>query len=179
VDNTNVKVPQSIKMSYIYKQQQHQQQQHKNNLTPLKINSNSSDLPPPHEDSGRKNTDDSCSTTMSSPISSINGSSLVSPQSSNTINTVQNIPTRFIDRRISASALPVDPHKFNVKYSEVGQKIAQKAQEALKKTKDVDAANDAIIHTVSKRSEHVENGNGSGSGSGGGSASDDWQNVSF
>ena len=61
----------------------------------------------------------------------------------------------------------------------MGQKIAQKAQEALKKTKDVDAANDAIIHTISKRSEHVENGNGSGSGSGGGSASDDWQNVSF
>jgi trimeric autotransporter adhesin len=174
VDNTNVKVPQSIKMSYIYKQQQ---QQHKNNLTPLKINSNSSDLPPPHEDSSRKNTDDSCSTTMSSPISSINGSSLVSPQSSN-ISTVQNIPTRFIDRRISTSALPVDPHKFNVKYSEVGQKIAQKAQEALKKTKDVDA-NEAIIQTISKRSEHFENGNGSGSGSGGGSASDDWQNVSF
>ena len=154
-------------MSYIYKQQQ--LPQHKNNLTPLKINSNNSNESS-HDDvsSGRM-------TNMSSPGSSINGSGIVSPQANN--NSVQNLPTRYIDRRISTSAIPADPHKFNVKYSEVGLKIAKKAQDAIKKAKEVDA-NETPVETIIKRSDYAENGNGSGSGSGGGSASEDWQNVS-
>jgi hypothetical protein len=53
---------------------------------------------------------------------------------------VQVIPTRFIDRRVSTSLIQSDPYKFNVNYFEAGQRLAKKAQEQLKsleKTKDL------------------------------------------
>lgn len=78
-----------------------------------------------------------------SPISSTN--SVASPRlisgSSNNINsnannhssgTVQSIPTRFVDRRVSTSIIESNPYKFNVNYSEAGQRLAKKAQEQLK-----------------------------------------------
>jgi hypothetical protein len=46
--------------------------------------------------------------------------------------TVQVIPTRFIDRRVSTSLIQSDPYKFNVNYFEAGQRLAKKAQEQLK-----------------------------------------------
>jgi hypothetical protein len=42
------------------------------------------------------------------------------------------IPTRFVDRRVSTSVAQSDPYRFNVNYSEAGQRLARKAQEQLK-----------------------------------------------
>lgn len=42
------------------------------------------------------------------------------------------IPTRHVDRRVSTSVTQTDPYKFNVNYSEAGQRLARKAQEQLK-----------------------------------------------
>ena len=150
----------SSKMSYIYKQHQHKQPSKANEIT-SPSNGNSTD-----QETAEKKSHDETSET----------SALVSPQANAATNL--HIPTRYSDRRVSTSAISTDPHKFNVKYAEVGQRIARKAQETIKKAKEIDA-NDALstAPATSKRSDSVENGNGSGSGSGGGSANDDWQNV--
>jgi len=42
------------------------------------------------------------------------------------------IPTRYVDRRVSSSAIQQDPYKYNVNYSEAGQRLARQAQEQLK-----------------------------------------------
>lgn len=76
-----------------------------------------------------------------------NGSSsgLTSPHNNNNNNhnhsTTTVIPTRFIDRRVSSGVAQTDPYKFNVNYSELGQRLAKKAQAQLKsleKSKDAD-----------------------------------------
>ena len=183
-------------MSYIYKQQ-HQQK----NFAPLKINSNEINLKETkrtHTDSLVQNrnyansnensennfdelerkiqTDDSA--TMS-PISSTNSAAL-SPQASSN---QQQIPTRYIDRRISTSALSTDPHKFNVNYTTAGQKLARKAQELIKsveiskEAEQTDATSVVNNKRANDNQANDNNGNGSGSGSGGGSVNDDWQNV--
>lgn len=184
-------------MSYIYKQHQPK------NFTPLKLNSNEINLKDQKrtntdslvinrnynnennennfDDLERKNqTDDSA--TMS-PISSTNSAALSPHQQINIAPAnQQQIPTRYIDRRTSTSAIPTDPHKFNVNYSTAGQKLARKAQELIKSVeiskdsvkKDAEQTN---IKSIVNDNQASDNGNGSGSGSGGGSINEDWQNV--
>jgi hypothetical protein len=141
-----------------------------------------------HIDDARSS--DSPSTT-NSPLSSSNSSnSPTSPNqqsittTSSTNLTSQSIPTRYIDRRVSTSVIQSDPYKFNVNYSEAGQKLAKKAQEQLKtvekcKELSVNAAGAAGTNSLSgsrttsrRNSELLMNENGS-------LVSDDWQNVSF
>jgi len=98
--------------------------------------------------------------------------------------TSQPIPTRYIDRRVSTSVIQSDPYKFNVNYSEAGQKLAKKAQEQLKtveKCKELGlnatgasgtTSQSGSTSTSRRNSELLMNENGS-------LVSDDWQNVSL
>ena len=168
----------SLNMSYIYKQQQQQQKSH---LGPLKIsNSNQSELnlksekplSPSQSQLNCNVLENSENTFDTGPISPVSSSSTaVSPQQQQ--QNTQHIPTRYVDRRISTSALPADPHKFNVNYSTAGQKLARKAQELLKsveisKESETPASNDTanIATTPTHNADSLSNG-----------ISDDWQNV--
>ncbi len=141
-----------------------------------------------------------------SPISSTN-SAVVSPRVNNNNNSTSNslntsttvIPTRFIDRRVCS--VPVE-QKFNLNYSEVGQRLARKAEETLKTVEvSKEKQKQFVQSTFLNGNTNVTNAkNGpsllqaalaynkknladqqpqkpKSSGSGGGSASDDWQNV--
>jgi len=135
-----------------------------------------------------------------SPISSTN-SAVVSPRlNNNNLNTSQTvIPTRYIDRRVSS--VPVE-QKYNLNYSEVGQRLARKAEETLKTVEiSKEKQKQFVQSTFLNGNTNVTNAkNGpsllqaalaynkknlaeqqpqkpKSSGSGGGSASDDWQNV--
>ena len=116
-----------------------------------------------------------------SPISSTN--SALSPHlvsncnnNSSSNNNVQTIPTRFIDRRVSNGVAQSDPYKFNVNYSEAGQRLARKAQEQLKTVeKSKEETQEVIITTSSNRrnSDYFGNNNDEAP------IGDDWQNVSW
>ena len=116
-----------------------------------------------------------------SPISSTN--SALSPHlvsncnnNSSSNNNVQTIPTRFIDRRVSNGVAQSDPYKFNVNYSEAGQRLARKAQEQLKTVeKSKEETQEVIITTSSNRrnSDYFGNNNDEAP------LGDDWQNVSW
>lgn len=85
------------------------------------------------------------------------------------------IPTRFIDRRVSSGVAQTDPYKFNVNYSELGQRLAKKAQAQLKsleKSKDADGIEIVTPQSTSSQrrpscSQDEE------------ILGDDWQNVKF
>jgi hypothetical protein len=118
------------------------------------------------------------SMTTHSPVTPSN-SSLMSPQQQQTI-----IPTRFIDRRVSTGVASSDPYKFNVNYSEAGQRLAKKAHQQIKtleKSKEVEVVIDNDGHSVSSSSsrrlsntstEAINNFDSSSNLLG-----DDWQNV--
>lgn len=118
------------------------------------------------------------SMTTHSPVTPSN-SSLVSPQQQQTI-----IPTRFIDRRVSTGVTSSDPYKFNVNYSEAGQRLAKKAHlqiKTLEKSKEVEVVVDNDGHSISSSSsrrlsntstEAINNFDSSSNLLG-----DDWQNV--
>ena len=116
-----------------------------------------------------------------SPISSTN--SALSPHlvsncnnNSSSNNNVQTIPTRFIDRRVSNGVAQSDPYKFNVNYSEAGQRLARKAQEQLKTVeKSKEETQEVIITTSSNRrnSDYFGNNNDEAP------LGEDWQNVSW
>ena len=94
------------------------------------------------------------------------------------------IPTRFIDRRVSTGVASSDPYKFNVNYSEAGQRLAKKAHQQIKtleKSKEVEVVVDNDGHSVSSSSsrrlsntstEAINNFDSSSNLLG-----DDWQNV--
>lgn len=125
-------------------------------------------------------------TTTTSPRSTTPNSGLTSPQqqqlqqqatttASNTI-----IPTRYIDRRVSAGIIQTDPYKFNVNYSEAGQRLAKQAQAQLKsleKSKEADTIEMAPVtssssSSSSRRPSSIDNFDPNSIG-------EDWQNVSF
>jgi hypothetical protein len=144
---------------------------------------------------------DSSSVAMSSPISSL-ASTTCSPRSSSTANLSSHavahtpspvvpsahqfiIPTRYVDRRVSTSVTSADPYKFNVNYSEAGQRLAKKAQEQLKvaeKIKETAAANAEVVVTSSSIRNSGSRRNSTDAAAGNGNETsemgDDWQYVS-
>lgn len=125
-------------------------------------------------------------TTMSPMSSTTPNSGLASPHhqintSLNNINAQPIIPTRFTDRRVSAGLVQTDPYKFNVNYSEAGQRLAKKAQEQLKtleKSKEVPEinGNSDVITTKSLNSRRMSSDNFNME-TAPSSIGDDWQNV--
>lgn len=84
------------------------------------------------------------------------------------------IPTRFIDRRVSQSAIQQDPHKFNVNYSEAGSYLARAAQEQLKVAEQIKEAKKEAQKQQLEQLKSNKKDNLSGENTG-----EDWQNVSF
>ena len=139
------------KMSYIYKQPQINTKNKRtssfstNELTNETYNNNNNNdqqqlllLNCNNQNINVNNSNNNNNCIVISPAMSTN--SAISPQNLNSSNSnsttnlsnVPNIPTRFVDRRVSTSIMQSDPYKFNVNYSEAGQRLAKKAQEQLK-----------------------------------------------
>ena len=103
----------------------------------------------------------------------------------NNISSQPIIPTRlFTDRRVSSGLVSSDPYKFNVNYSEAGQRLAKKAQEQLKtleKSKEVpdttQGNNSESIKTKSLNSRRLSADNFNSLESTPNAFGDDWQNV--
>lgn len=90
-------------------------------------------------------------------------------------NSTTTIPTRFVDRRVSAGGVQSDPYKFNVNYSEAGQRLAKKAQAQLKSLEKSKEDEIVIVTSSVRRVSVSEEANGGEAAMNG----DDWQNVSF
>jgi hypothetical protein len=91
------------------------------------------------------------------------------------------IPTRFIDRRVSTSVTNTDPYKFNVNYSEAGQRLARKAQEQLKSK---DNAADSVSSSNNNNNSSISSQSGRRNSNDhvckdGNEFEEDWQYVSI
>lgn len=120
-------------------------------------------------------------TTTTSPRSTTPNSGLTSPhhQHQQQTATTTTIPTRFVDRRVSAGLVQTDPYKFNVNYSEAGQRLAKQAQAQLKSLEKSKEADTIEVATAPVSSSSSRRPSSNGDIFDPNAIGDDWQNVNL
>lgn len=121
-------------------------------------------------------------TSPTTPSSTTPNSGLTSPHQANGASSQQAqptttvIPTRFVDRRVSNGVSQSDPYRFNVNYSEAGQRLAKQAQaqiKTLEKSKEADTV-EIVSNTSNTNSRRFSTDQFDANSNG-----DDWQNVTL